>query len=64
MNPLANRLVHCVEDDTGVTAIEYGLLGALISVAIVATLASTGTALVAMYTSWSTAVSNAVQSAL
>ena len=64
MNPLVNRLVHCVEDDSGVTALEYGLLGALISVAIIAALTATGTVLVAMYTTWSTAVANAVQAAL
>lgn len=64
MNSLANRLVHCAEDDSGVTAIEYGLLGALISVAIIGALAATGTALTAMYTAWSTAVTNAMQAAL
>jgi pilus assembly protein Flp/PilA len=64
MNSPTNRIVHCVEDDSGVTAIEYGLLGALIAVAIIAAVTATGTALTAMYTTWSTAVFNAIQSAL
>ena len=57
-------IVRFISDETGVTAIEYGLLGALIAVAIIAAVAATGTALTAMYTTWSTAVSNAIQSAL
>ena len=64
MNSPAYRIVHCVSDDSGVTAIEYGLLGALIAVAIIGAVAATGTALTAMYTTWSTAVSNAIQAAL
>jgi len=36
----------------------------LIAVAIIGAVAATGTALTTMYTTWSTAVSNAIQAAL
>ena len=63
MNSSAYHIADLVSDDSGVTAIEYGLLGALIAVAIIGAVAATGTALIAMYTTWSSAVANAVQSA-
>jgi pilus assembly protein Flp/PilA len=43
-------------DESGVTAIEYGLLAALIVIAIVGALSATGTSLIDLYTRWSTAV--------
>ncbi|HEY9065133.1 MAG TPA: Flp family type IVb pilin [Burkholderiaceae bacterium] len=64
MNSAAYRIERRASDESGVTAIEYGLLAALIAVAIIAAVAATGTALEAMYTTWSTAVSNAIQAAL
>ena len=64
MNSTAYRAPRCMSDDSGVTAIEYGLLAALIAVAIVVAVAATGTALSAIYTTWSTAVSNAIQAVL
>jgi pilus assembly protein Flp/PilA len=64
MNSAAYRIAHCVSDEAGVTAIEYGLLAALIAVAIIAAVAATGTELNAIYTTWSNAVFNAIQAAL
>jgi pilus assembly protein Flp/PilA len=46
--------------EDGVTAIEYGLLGALIAVVIVVSLQATSTSLINIYTAWSAAVSAAV----
>jgi pilus assembly protein Flp/PilA len=42
----ARRLAH---DEDGVTAIEYGLIAALIAVVIVASVAAVGTQLVAVF---------------
>jgi pilus assembly protein Flp/PilA len=50
---VAKRLM-CEED--GVTAIEYGLLAALIAVTCVVVFQATGASLRAMYVAWSTAV--------
>jgi len=43
-------------EEEGVTAIEYGLLSALIVVVCIAAFSATGTSLGAIYTTWSTAV--------
>jgi pilus assembly protein Flp/PilA len=51
-------------DESGVTAIEYGLLAALIAVAIIGAVSATGTSLGAIYQSWTTAVINAILGAL
>ena len=64
MNSPAYRIARCVSDDSGVTAIEYGLLAALIAVAVIVAVAATGTALNAVYTTWSNAVSSAIRAAL
>lgn len=45
-----------IADESGVTAIEYGLLAALIAVACIGAISATGTSLGAMYTAWSNAV--------
>jgi pilus assembly protein Flp/PilA len=50
------HLVERWHEDDGVTAIEYGLLAALIAVACVAAFSATGTSLSAIYTTWSQAV--------
>jgi pilus assembly protein Flp/PilA len=47
-------------EETGATAIEYGLLAALIAIAIVAAISATGTSLVAVYNYWSSAISAAI----
>lgn len=51
-------------DESGVTAIEYGLLAALIAVAIVGALTATGTSLTDLYAAWSAAVIAAIGGAL
>jgi pilus assembly protein Flp/PilA len=56
MNSAALRFTHDLADDSGVTAIEYGLLAALIAVAIIGAISVTGTSLAALYTYWSSAV--------
>lgn len=43
-------------DDSGVTAIEYGLLAALIAVVCIGAISAAGTALGALYQAWSSAV--------
>ena len=49
-------LARFFRDDTGATAIEYGLIAAGISVAIIATVAGLGTKLNSTFTSVSTAL--------
>jgi pilus assembly protein Flp/PilA len=44
---MRNLFVDFINDDSGATAIEYGLIAACISVAIIAILQSLGTSLVA-----------------
>jgi len=44
---MRNLFVKFINDDSGATAIEYGLIAACISVAIIAVLQSLGTSLVA-----------------
>lgn len=56
MDTELQRFAFGLADESGVTAIEYGLLGALIAVAIVASVGATGTSLAAMYTVWAGAV--------
>jgi pilus assembly protein Flp/PilA len=48
-----------LSDDAGATAIEYGLIAALISVVIIATITAVGTQLTKTFTSVSTALSGA-----
>lgn len=52
------------EDDSGVTAIEYGLLAALIVVACIGALSVVGTQLSTIYVDWSAAVQAAIQGVL
>jgi pilus assembly protein Flp/PilA len=47
-------------DDDGVTAIEYGLLAALIAIACIGSFQLTGASLGAMYDMWSAAVAAAL----
>lgn len=51
------------KDEKGATAIEYGLLAALIAVAIIATVYALGTNLNAMFKSVSTSISTFTPSA-
>ena len=52
-------LVRFVKDELGVTAIEYGLIAALVSVAILAILQTLGGNLVTIFTAISTALATA-----
>ena len=54
----SNALVSFVRDQAGATAIEYGLIAALISVVIIATITAVGTQLTKTFTNVSTALSN------
>jgi pilus assembly protein Flp/PilA len=46
----AGRILHALlQDESGVTAIEYALLGSLIAVAIMTAVASVGVSLGALY---------------
>ena len=49
-------------DETGATAIEYGLIAALVSVAAIGALTALGGSLNTMFTTVSSALSNAVGS--
>lgn len=59
---MAKWLKCLAKSDGGVTAIEYGLIAALISVVIIGTLTLVGNEVNTTFNTWSTAVENAVQS--
>ncbi len=48
------------KDESGATAIEYGLIAALVSVAAIGALTAMGTSLTTMFTTVSTALASAV----
>ena len=54
-----NAIASFFRDEAGATAIEYGLIAALISVVIIATITAVGTQLTKTFTSVSTALSTA-----
>jgi pilus assembly protein Flp/PilA len=56
---MANIFARFVKDESGATAIEYGLIAALISVAIIAGATTLGQNISARFTAISTAVSGA-----
>ena len=56
MNTAVLQLVQALTADAGVTAIEYGLLAALIGVSIIGAISVAGTSLLDLYTYWSAAV--------
>ena len=58
---IAGLAARMVRDDDGVTAIEYGLLAALIAGACIVAFQTTGTSLRALYEYWSGAVVLALQ---
>jgi pilus assembly protein Flp/PilA len=53
---MARYLSKFLNDQSGATAIEYGLIAAGISIAIIAAVQATGTALTTTFTSVSTAL--------
>ena len=56
---LARLDSRLVKDESGATAIEYGLIAALIGVAIIAAVTLTGTKISAIFTTIATTLSNA-----
>lgn len=64
MDKIIASIQTAAADESGVTAIEYGLLAALIVVAIVGAVSATGDSVTDIYTVWSAAVINAIQGAL
>ena len=58
---IARFAARMVREDDGVTAIEYGLLAALIAVTCIVAFQATGTSLKALYEYWSAVVIAALQ---
>ncbi len=56
MNSINLPWRQAFNDEAGVTAIEYGLLAALIAIAIIAALNATSGSLIAVYEYWSSHV--------
>lgn len=56
MNKLALATRQFLKDEDGVTAIEYGLIAALIAVVIIASVTSVGTGLRSVFTGIATAL--------
>ena len=61
MNTITHSFAQGLADESGVTAIEYGLLAALIAVTIIGAVSATGTSLTAVCKYWSDAVIAALQ---
>ncbi|MEW5703196.1 MAG: Flp family type IVb pilin [Pseudomonadota bacterium] len=53
-------LLKLLKDESGATAIEYGLIAALVSVAAIGALTAMGGSLNSMFTAVSTALNNAI----
>lgn len=56
MKNLINNMKRFMQDEEGVTAIEYGLIAALIAVVIIAAVKATGTAVSGVFNSVATAI--------
>ena len=59
-NSIVRLAVRTLREDDAATAIEYGLLAALIAVVCVVAMQATGASLTALYVYWSAAVSAAL----
>ncbi len=57
---MLRKLVFFLKDEDGATAIEYGLIAALVSVAAIGALTAMGDSLSTMFNTVSTALSTAV----
>ena len=55
-------LLRFIDDESGATAIEYGLIAALVSVAGITALQSLGTSLTSLFTSVSSTIDSATSS--
>ena len=62
-NMLTNKLTEFLKDESGATAIEYGLIAGLVSVAAIGALQLMGTSLVDIFTVVQTELDSAAQSA-
>ena len=60
MNKMVQGVKQFLNDEEGVTAIEYGLIAALIAVFIIGSLQLVGGSLVALFTAVSTALNTAI----
>ena len=60
MKNLMNNMKSFMQEEDGVTAIEYGLIAALIAVVIIASVDAVGDQLILVFT----AISNALEAAL
>lgn len=60
MKNLMRNMKRFVQDEEGVTAIEYGLIAALIAVVIIASVTTVGSNLVLVFTAVSTALAGAL----
>lgn len=60
---MVSYMKNFLSDESGATAIEYGLIAALVSVAAVGALGAMGTSLTSMFTTVSTELDNAVTAA-
>jgi pilus assembly protein Flp/PilA len=58
LSPERNRLASFLRDQAGATAIEYGLIAALISTVIIVSITVIGTTLTATFKTVSTALAN------
>jgi pilus assembly protein Flp/PilA len=56
---MKNLLLRFLKEESGVTAIEYGLIAGLVSIAIVVVLGTLGTSLVTIFTTVATALATA-----
>jgi pilus assembly protein Flp/PilA len=63
MNTSTPSFAQCLADESGVTAIEYGLLAALIAVTIIGSVSATGASISEMYGKWTSAVIAAIAGA-
>ena len=59
---MLKRFKHFYSDETGATAIEYGLIAALVSVAAIGALSAMGTSLQQMFEEVSSQLDNATSS--
>ncbi len=57
---MLTKLMIFLKDDSGATAIEYGLIAALVSVAAIGALTAMGNSLSTMFSTVATALSTAV----
>lgn len=55
------KFVRFLKDESGATAIEYGLIAALVAVVIIGAVTSVGTSLDALFTTVASSLDNAVQ---